>query len=54
MRVLSVKSVPKVAFTLYEGTVGSIELVQKVEVVKNFEKDSLHERNLPNKFIKVH
>ena len=54
MHVLRVKSVLKVAFTLYKGTVGFIELAQKVKVVKNFEKDSLHERNLPNKFIKIH
>ena len=34
----SFKSVPKVVFTLYKGAAGSLELAQKLEVVKNFEK----------------
>ena len=34
----SFKSAPKVVFTLYKGTVGSLELTQKGKVVKNFEK----------------
>ena len=53
----SFKSAPKVAFTLYNGIVGSLELAQKVKIVKNFEKqnlETLHERNLSNKFIKIH
>ena len=34
----SFKSAPKLLFTLYKGTVGSLELAQKLKAVKNFEK----------------
>ena len=34
----SFKSAPKVHFTSYKGAAGSIELAQKLKVVKNFEK----------------
>ena len=55
----SVKSAPKVAFTLYKGATGSLELAQKLKVVKNFAKkkkilEALLEWNLSNKFIEIH
>ena len=34
----SFKSAPKVIFTLYKGAAGSLELAQKLKVVKNFAK----------------
>ena len=34
----SFKSAPKVVFTLYKGATGSLELAQKLKVVKNFAK----------------
>ena len=37
----SFKSAPKVDFTLYKGAAGSLELAQKLKVVKNFEKKRL-------------
>ena len=54
----SFKSAPKVNFTLYKGAAGSLELAQKLKVVKNFEKkkilEALLEWNLSNKFIEIH
>ena len=55
----SFKSAPKVVFTLYKGTVGSLELTWKSKVVKNFEKKekifkALVQGNLCNKFIEIH
>ena len=54
----SFKSAPKVVFTLYKGAAGSLELAQKLKVVKNFEKkkilEALLEWNLSNKFIEIH
>ena len=35
---LSFKSAPKVVITLYKSAAGSLELAQKLKVVKNFEK----------------
>ena len=34
----SFKSAPKVVFTLYKGAAASLELAQKLKVIKNFEK----------------
>ena len=39
----SFKSAPKVDLTLYKGAAGSIELAQKLKVVKNFEKKEILE-----------
>ena len=39
----SFKSAPKVDFTLYKGATGSLELAQKLKVVKNFEKKNILE-----------
>ena len=34
----SFESSPKIVFTLYKGAAGSLELAQKLKVVKNFAK----------------
>ena len=39
----SFKSAPKVDFILYKGAAGSLELAQKLKVVKNFEKKNILE-----------
>ena len=39
----SFKSTLKVVFTLYKGAAGSLELAQKLKVVKNFEKKKILE-----------
>ena len=36
--MFSLKSANKVAFTLYKGIVGSLELAQNIKVLKNFDQ----------------